>query len=79
MTDDRDIAPENGRRARILKSGEVGGSGSGTGGGNPSEEYDTDEQGTDQPASTGAVQKTPAQGAGDRPGGPAGPARGETR
>lgn len=69
MTDDRDIPSENGHRAHVLKSGEVRGSGSGAGGGNPSEEFDTDEQGTDQPTPTGvdaAHKGTPAQGDGDR-------------
>lgn len=70
MTDDRDIAPEAGHRAHVHPNGEVHGSGSGAGGGNPGEEYDTDEQGTDQPGPTGAdprTKGTPAQGAGDRP------------
>lgn len=69
MTDDRDISPENGRTAHVLTSGEVRGSGAGAGGGNPSEDYDTAEQGTDQtpPATAGPETKgTPAQGAGDR-------------
>ena len=45
MTDDprveRDIPAENGRRARVLRNGEVRGSGVGAGGGNPGEDFDT--------------------------------------
>lgn len=73
MSDHRDIAPEAGHRAHVLPTGEVRGGGAGAGGGNPSEEYDSDEQGTGQPAPTGvdaATKGTPAQGDGDRePGG----------
>lgn len=73
MTDDRDIPSENGRRAHVLKNGEVRGSGVSAGGGNPGEEYDADEHGGDgaKPTGVGASTKgTPAQGDGDRePGG----------
>jgi hypothetical protein len=69
MTDptDRDIPPDNGRRARVLPNGEVHGSGTGAGGGNPGEDFDTDEHGGDAGPPTGATTpSTPAQGAGDR-------------
>lgn len=69
MTDDRDIPAENGRPARILRTGEVRGSGSGAGGGNPGEDFDTDEHGGDGRGPTEAASETkgtPAQGAGDR-------------
>lgn len=39
-----DIPPEAGKRAWIDKNGEVHGSGSGAGGGNPGENYDDDPQ-----------------------------------
>lgn len=68
MTEERDIAPEAGRHASVLRSGEVRGSGAGAGGGNPSEDYDTDEQGTDRrapPMADADNTGTPAQGAGD--------------
>lgn len=70
---DPDIPPENGRRAHVLKNGEVRGAGVSAGGGNPGEEFDTDEHGGDGPKPTGVGSHdkgTPAQGAGDRePGG----------
>lgn len=66
MTDQRNIPPENGRKAHVLKTGEAAGSGSGAGGGNPGEEFDTDEQGTDQLAPAPAAKGAPGQGAGDR-------------
>ena len=79
MTDaqpeDRDIPPENGRRAQVMRSGEVRGSGVGAGGGNPGEDFDNDEHGGDGPSPTGATattKGTPAQGGGDREPGPKG-------
>lgn len=73
MTDNRDIPPETGHSAHVLKNGEVHGSGMSTGGGQPGEEYDTDEHGGEGPNPTGVGTRdkaTPAQGSGDRePGG----------
>jgi hypothetical protein len=64
-----DIPSENGRRRSIAPNGEVRGSGVGAGGGNPGEDFDTDEHGGDGAGSTGVgpgFKRTPAQGAGDR-------------
>lgn len=75
MTEDRDIPAENGRRAQVLRNGEVRGSGVGAGGGNPGEDYDNDGHGGDGASPTGATlatKGTPAQGAGDREPGPKG-------
>lgn len=71
MSDHPDIPSENGRRAHVLKNGEVRGSGVGAGGGNPGEDYDSDEHGGDgnEPGLSGRdarTKATPAQGAGDR-------------
>lgn len=73
--DDRDIPAENGRRAQVLRNGEVRGSGMGAGGGNPGEDLDNDPGGGDAILPTGAsaaTKGTPAQGAGDREPGPKG-------
>ncbi|WP_375401845.1 hypothetical protein [uncultured Sphingomonas sp.] len=76
MTDDsRDIPTETGRRAHVMRNGEVRGSGVGAGGGNPGEDYDNDQHGGDGGSPTGATattKGTPAQGAGDREPGPKG-------
>lgn len=73
MTDDRDIPSDNGHRAHRLRNGEVRGGGVGAGGGNPGEDFDSDEHGGDGAEGAGATPETkgtPAQGAGDRePGG----------
>ncbi|MCU6453446.1 hypothetical protein LPN01_05080 [Sphingomonas sp. A2-49] len=46
--DDADIPPDNGRRASIdPRTGEVHGSGSGAGGGNPGEDFASDAAGGD--------------------------------
>jgi hypothetical protein len=48
------IAPEAGKRASIdPRTGEVHGSGMGTGGGNPGEDYDNDPATGDGPPQTG--------------------------
>lgn len=75
MTDPRDIPPENGRRAQVLRNGEVRGAGVGAGGSNPGEDFDNDPGGGDAITPTGATpatKGTPAQGAGDRASGPKG-------
>ncbi|WP_375429486.1 hypothetical protein [uncultured Sphingomonas sp.] len=76
MADDpRDIPADNGRRAHVLRNGEVRGSGMGAGGGNPGEDLDNDQHGGDGGLPTGAdaaTKGTPAQGDGDREPGPNG-------
>ena len=57
MTDDRDIEPENGKRAYLdPKTGEVHGSGAGAGGGNPGEDLD------DGPGGDASLQPLPGEG-----------------
>ena len=59
----------------MLRNGEVRGSGVGSGGGNPGEDFDNDEHGGDGASLTGvtpATKGTPAQGTGDRARGPKG-------
>jgi hypothetical protein len=54
-----DIPPENGRRAFLdPETGEVHGSGSGAGGGNPGEDFDNDAASGDGVLVTGASDKT---------------------
>ena len=55
-----DLPPEAGRRAYFdPKTGEVHGSGSGAGGGNPGEDYDSDPQAGDGFAQTGKANRNP--------------------
>lgn len=63
---DADIPSEAGHRASLSPNGEVRGSGSGTGGSNPGEDYDNDEHGGDGLVSTGdASGSRGASGQGD--------------
>lgn len=59
--DQRDIPPDNGRRAHVAPDGSVHGSGAGAGGGNPGEDIDS------SAASGGHEQVTGGEGGDGRP------------
>lgn len=59
--DERDIPPDNGRRAYVAPDGSVRGSGAGIGGGNPGEDIDS------SGASGGHEQLTGGEGGDGRP------------